>query len=336
MSFPPKKVDYKIKKTTIKNKNIDNIINESIKSFSSNVIIYKNNKKILDIENTKDNKLIETYSITKSFCAMAIMFLIQDKKIKSINDKISDYIISWRYGQKKDITIKHILTHTSGLDKHWDFNTFMFPDGKFELLGKKKKPNVKDISLVIDKNRENDKEWYYNDTATQIIPTLIHIITGIQLDKYLEQKLFKPLNIKYKWNKDDHGNPYGPNGLSISADDLCKVGLFILNNGKFNNKQILNNKLITEMLKSRITSEQMKNDSRYGSAGTGYGYLWWEYNKLKWMSGFLGQHLIIDKKKKIVACRLIEPKWANKKFEKETQKDILHFNNFKKLIDQMK
>ena len=213
---------------------------------------------------------------------------------------------------------------------------FMFPDGKFELLGKKKKPNVKDISLVIDKNRENDKEWYYNDTATQIIPTLIHIITGIQIDKYLEQKLFKPFNIKYKWNKDDDGNPYGPNGLSISADDLCKIGLLILNNGKFNNKQILNNKLITEMLKSRITSEQMKNDSRYGSEGTGYGSLWWEYNKLKWMSGFLGQHLIIDKKKKIVACRLIEPKWANKKFEKETQKDILHFNNFKELIDKMK
>lgn len=45
MSFPPKKVDYKIKKTTIKNKDIDNIINESIKSFSSNVIIYRNNKK---------------------------------------------------------------------------------------------------------------------------------------------------------------------------------------------------------------------------------------------------------------------------------------------------
>ena len=61
MSFPPKKVDYKIKKTTIKNKDIDNIINESIKSFSSNVIIYRNNKKILDIENTKINKLIETF-----------------------------------------------------------------------------------------------------------------------------------------------------------------------------------------------------------------------------------------------------------------------------------
>ena len=255
MSFPPKKTDYKIKQT-IKNKDIDNIIDDSIKYYCSNVIIYKNNKKILDIENTKDKKLIESSSCTKSFCAMAIMFLIQDKKIKSVNDKISDYILQWRYGEKKDITIKHILTHTSGLDKYWDFNTFMFPDGQFELLGKKNKPNVKDISLVIDKNRENDKEWFYNNTASQIIPTLIHIITGIQIDKYLEQKLFKPLNIKYKWNKDDNGNPYGPNGLSISANDLCKIGLLILNKGKFKNKQILHNKLITEMLKPHISQQQ--------------------------------------------------------------------------------
>ena len=32
-----------------------------------------------------------------------------------------------------------------------------------------------------------------------------------------------------KWNKDDDGNPYGPNGLSISANDLCKIGLLFIN-----------------------------------------------------------------------------------------------------------
>ena len=87
------------------------------------------------------------------------------------------------YGKKKDITIKHILTHTSGLDKYWCYDNFM-------LCVDKLKPNVKEISLVMDKVKENNKEWIYNDTATQLIPTLVHIITGIQIDKYLDKKLF--------------------------------------------------------------------------------------------------------------------------------------------------
>lgn len=332
MIFPPQKSDYKIKINVKINKNIDNLIVNSINTYSSNVLVYKNNKKIISIDNTKDNKLIETYSITKSFCSLAIMLLIQDKKIKSVDDKISNYIKQWKYGAKKDITIKHILTRTSGLDRYWNFNTFMFPEGKWQLLGKKDKPNIKEISLVIDKVRDNG-EFYYGGSDFQILCTLIHQIIGMQIDKYLEKKFFKPLNIKYKWNKDSNGNPYAMNGLMISCEDLCKVGMFILNNGKYNNKQLLNSNLVKEMIKQRIYKKNIK-DWKYNE-GNGYAYLYWKYKDMTISNGFLGQNLIIDKKKKIVACRLIEPKWENKKFEKATQEDKLHFSNFKKLIEKL-
>ena len=337
MKFPPNKNDFIIKKNNENIKVLDSIINESINSFSSSLIIYKNNKKILDIKNKNDSKLIETLSITKSFCSLAIFFLIQDKIINSVNDLVSTYISAWKYGSKKDISIKHILTHTSGLDKYWNYSDFMYPNGKLDLFLKKKekKPNVHEISLVIDKNRNNDKEWYYNDTAIQIIPTLVKKLTGKHIDKYLNNKLFKPLKIKFKWNKDDDGNPYGPNGLSISADDLCKIGLLFINKGKWNGERILNNNLINELLKKRISQKQLNNDNRFKNVGTGYGYLWWNYNNLHFAFGFLGQYLIIDLKKKIVAVRLLESKWENKKFDEETKKDTLYFNNFKKLIENI-
>ena len=50
MTYPPKRNDYKIIKD-YDSKHLDNIIDKSIKSFSSQVVIYKNNKKILDINN---------------------------------------------------------------------------------------------------------------------------------------------------------------------------------------------------------------------------------------------------------------------------------------------
>ena len=333
-----KKENYHINKIYDKNKILDDILDESIKSFSSSVTIYKNNKKILDICNIKDNKFIETYSITKSFCSIAIMFLIQDNLIKDENDLVCKYIKEWSYGKKKDITIKHILTHTSGLDTYWNFDNFMCSEKKFENIvnKKKRKQNVEKISVAINKIRENNIEWHYNDTAIQIIPTLIKKITGIQISEYLNIKLFKPLNITYKWNIDDNGNNYGPNGLMLSTDGLCKVGLLIINNGMWNNKKILNEDLISKMIRQRVNQKQMQKCKMFSNTSfTGYGYLWYKYKNLIIAYGYLGQQLIIDKKRKIVASRLLQAKWDNKNFNKEINKNKIYLNNFKFLIEKI-
>ena len=179
-------------------------------------------------------------------------------------------------------------------------------------------------------------KWYYNDSASQIIPTLVHIITNKQIDTYLNIKLFKPLDIKILWNKDKFGNCYGPNGLCITTDNLCKIGLFFINKGKWKNKQILSKKLINELIKKRINKKQIihhPNFTRF--EGIGYAYLIWIYKDQYCMSGFLGEMLFINPKKKIVASRLIHPKWNNKKFCKEQNSDNIHFRNFKKLIKKL-
>ena len=337
MSFPPKKENYSIK-VYEKNKKNFSVIEESINSFSSSVTIYKNNEKILDIHNKKDDTLIETLSVTKSFCSLAIMFLIQDRLIDDVNDLVCKYIKSWFYGKKKDIQIKHILSHTSGLDKYWSYEKFMWPEGNLEyfLSNKCKKPNVEEISLTIDKTRENNVEWYYNDTATQIIPTLVKKITGLQISQYLDKKLFKPLDISYKWNKDDDGNNYGPNGLIISSDGLCKVGLLIMKNGIWEGKRLLDENLINIMTRKRINQKQMQECPMFSNTDfSGYGYLWYKYNDLIIAEGFLGQQLIIDKKRKVVASRLLQTRWENQKFIEATNKPEIYFNKFKYLIENI-
>lgn len=334
MTFPPNKSDYIIK-SNVENEKIELLINESINSFSSSVTVYKDKKKILDLYNKNDNKLIETLSITKSFCAMAIMFLIQDGLIDSIDDLISKYIESWNYGKKKDITIKHILTHSSGLDTYWSYDDFMWPKGNYDLLsnGKATKPNVEELSLVIDKIYDNDKRWYYNNTATQVIPTLIKKITNIDISAYLNNKLFKPLGIEYEWNKDDYGNYYGPNGLIISTDGLCKVGILIMNDGIWEGKKILDSSLINEMTKKRITQEEIRKCDMFSDSDkTGYGLLWYQYKNMIIAEGYLGQQLIIDKTNKMVASRLIEIKWENENFDEESNYNKIKFGNFKNII----
>lgn len=331
--FPPKKQDYTIKSSS--QYDVSNLIKQAVHSYSSQVTIFKHNKLVLNMQNKKDNKLIETLSVTKSLCALAIMFLIQDKKIDHEHDLISKYIKSWNYGKKKDITIKHILTHTSGLDNYWNYDEFMWPNGNYDdyMKGKLSTPNAKQISLVVDKDKPLDEVWRYNDIATQVIPTLVKQITKKDISRYLYRKLFKPLHIKYRWNHDDSGNSYGPNGLTINSFDLCKIGLLILNDGKYNKKLILHKSLIDRMVQPHIKSSQIKKDKMWKETDmTGYGYMWWRYNDLIISLGYLGQMLVIDKKNKVVGCRLIESKWDNKHFVKETEKDTLYFNGFKDFI----
>lgn len=333
--FPPKREDYKISKYKDFN-NSDKIIDECIKSFSSSVTIYKNNKKILNLYNKHDNILIETLSVTKSFCALAVMFLVQDKYIEGVDDLLCKYIKAWAYGDKKDITIRDILTHTSGLDKYWSYDNFMWPEGNLDmfLANKGIKPNVKEISLVIDKNRENGKDWYYNDTATQIIPTLVEIVTGETISKYLNKRLFNPLDIRYVWNKDDNKNDYGPNGLSISSNSLCKVGMMMLNDGMWNGKKILDKTLIEQMTMRIIPQSEMRKDPNFANTDmSGYGFMWYDYNEMKIAMGFLGQQLIISKKNNVVAARILQSRWENPIFEDATTKNNIYFNNFKNLIE---
>jgi CubicO group peptidase (beta-lactamase class C family) len=263
------------------------------------------------------------------------MFLIQDKKITSENDLVSKYIHSWNYGKKKDITIKHLLTHTSGLDNFWNYDTFMWPNGNYDdyIKGKLSTPNARNISLVVDKDKKIDEAWRYNDVATQVIPTLVKEITNKDINRYLYRKLFKPLGITYKWNHDDYGNSYGPNGFMTNSLDLCKIGLFILNDGKYNNKQILQKSFIDKMIYPHIQSNKITKDKMWEHSDmTGYGYMWWRYNDLIISLGYLGQILVIDKKNKLVGCRLIESKWDNQEFVKETEKDTIYFNQFKEQI----
>ena len=103
-----------------------------------------------------------------------------------------------------------------------------------------------------------------------------------------------------------------------------------------NNKKILNEDLISKMIRQRVNQKQMQKCKMFSNTSfTGYGYLWYKYKNLIIAYGYLGQQLIIDKKRKIVASRLLQAKWDNKNFNKEINKNKIYLNNFKFLIEKI-
>ena len=305
---------------------------ESIKNYSTNLYVFKDGKNLLSVNHKNyTGNLIHVYSITKSFLSIAIHFLIQDKLLKSSDEYVCNYIDEWKNDNRNKIKIKHLLTHQSGLSKKWDFFKFMYPDGDYNLLGKKKGPNSYDISINIKKTHKIESEWYYNNIACQCLVLVINKISKSNISDYLNKKLFKPLNIKYKWNQDDYGNYYGPNGLYIHPLDLIKVGDMIMNKGIYKNKVIMDEKIVNLMVKNIVPYEKIKHDKSFKFLKSSYSNLIWRRNENIFMLGHFGQYLVINRRKKLVVCRLVNE--DSKNFFEEIVDKGVEFSNFLDIVE---
>jgi CubicO group peptidase (beta-lactamase class C family) len=138
-------------------------------------------------------------------------------------------------------------------------------------------------------------EMVYNSGASQLLSAILQKATNGKLTDFAEKVLFKPLGItEYEWHEDSKGISIGGFGLSLKACDMLKIGILMIQNGKWNNKHI-------------ISEEWIKNSTvpkfhTYDNVGS-YGYHWWimtdEHRDLVephtyFAMGYGGQYIIIS------------------------------------------
>lgn len=108
---------------------------------------------------------------------------------------------------------------------------------------------------------------HYTNAASYLISLLLTKVLSADWTKLLEEEIFYPLDITdYKWDRSPEGIIIGGYGLQMKAEDLIKINHLILNEGKFQNKQLISNDYLQNML-----TPWEKNIVR----GQSYGYHWW-------------------------------------------------------------
>jgi CubicO group peptidase (beta-lactamase class C family) len=216
-----------------------------------------------------------TASFAKSVASLAIGLLITQKKLDSVNVPVYRFYPEWNQGQKKFITIKHLLNHTSGIEA-------MRGPRDVEASN-----NCIQFALASELSDKPGTKFYYNNEACNILAGIVQKASGMRMDEYIQKFIFNKIGISdYIWytdyyrqcriekndtlnfsnvNKDclKMGNPYVMGGLAIKSEDMAKIGLFMLNKGKWNNEQIINESWINECL---APSQSFNKE---------YGYLWW-------------------------------------------------------------
>jgi Beta-lactamase class C and other penicillin binding proteins len=140
--------------------------------------------------------------------------------------------------RRNDLTLKHLLTMTSGIK--WDESTVAYTDPANSCAGMEKSDDW--IQFVLDQPLADapGATFVYNSGVTELLSQVIKKVTGKQADEYAAEHLFAPLGITDTyWKRTPKGLSDTEGGLYLTARDLAKIGYLYLHDGVWDGRRLL-------------------------------------------------------------------------------------------------
>jgi CubicO group peptidase (beta-lactamase class C family) len=215
---------------------LDAIVAGNQRTNADALLILKDGKVAYRNEFGKSVKPIEAMSASKSVVSLAVGLMIDHGFLKYLDQPVSSFYPEWKQGRKKNITVRHLLTHTSGLQNvtNAGIEVEVAPDGV-------------QLALAAELESEPGSVYSYNNKATNLLAGVVEKASGMKLDAFLKKYLFDQIGIgQFNWRKDKAGNPIGMAGLQIMPEDLAKIGQLIINGGKWDAKQVVSAKWLEQ------------------------------------------------------------------------------------------
>ena len=227
-----------------------------------------------------------TYSVTKSFTSALVGIAIDQGIIGSVDDPVVSYfpnaIFDHDSPEKQSVTIRHVLTMTSGFDY-----------GEDPTLAPPVEGSVATHVLNSPVTREPGTSWVYDSQAPSILTRIIEIQSNMSLLDFANEYLFDSLGIQeVSWGTDDSGLAYGGFSLYLTSREMAKFGQLFLQEGMWNDEEIISKEWVRES-----TLDHMPDDVQFVYSvkpSGGYGYLWWTYDGFYTASGLHGQRIIVN------------------------------------------
>ena len=256
------------------------------KSFPiDSVVIVKNGYLIGELyaNNINEETLTNIYSVTKSFTSALVGIAIDKGHIKSEKQKLGSIFPKnnvIKSDQKlQDIRVQDLLTMTSGL-KTRD-NHLSNYSGVFALRNSK---NWVDYIFSLGTEKLSGEYYNYSNGGSHILAAILTETTKASVEEYAERYLFSQIGIeRYKWEKDPQGINHGYSNLELSARDMAKLGILYLNNGRWEDKQIISSSWIEKSLRTRSYPNKGRFNPLRLYPYNGYGYQWWN-SKTAWQA----------------------------------------------------
>jgi CubicO group peptidase (beta-lactamase class C family) len=242
----------------------------------------------------KDSKS-NSFSMAKSVVTAALGKAIMQEKIKSLDQKVTDFYPELKGKYAKEVTIGDLSSMASGLN--WDEKYY----SPFSIVTRAYfDDDLKKVILGLEINEKPAQSFKYLSGATQLLAMCIEKATGDYLSDYVSKNFWQPMGAENDalWQLDHKTNGIEKAYCCIASNarDFARFGKLYKQNGTWNGQQILDSTFVKKCITPRF-----KNSPQYG-------YGWWLHKingkELFYMRGHLGQFVIVVPEDDLIIVRL--------------------------------
>ncbi|MDR6944508.1 serine hydrolase domain-containing protein [Mucilaginibacter pocheonensis] len=298
----------------------------------TSVIVIRNGKLLIEeyFNGSGRDSLHNPRSVGKTFASAMMGIAIHDGFIKNESQTLSDFYDLKKFNnyspRKENITLKSLLTMSSIFDADDnDSNSAgneenMYPTDNWVKFA---------LDLPVDSSKTAGKQWHYFTSGVVVLGDILNKSVPGGLEKYTDEKLFKPLGITiYQWQYTPQHVPSTAGGLQMRSLDYAKFGQLYKNGGIWNNKQIIPQSWVKQSFTRHLALPK-------DVVGEGfYGYLFWNKTYLVnnkpyetfYCSGNGGNKIFVFKDEPlvvIITATAYNTPYAHPQVDKMMQKYIL-------------
>lgn len=236
-----------------------------------------------------------SFSMAKSIVTMAMGKAIMQGKIKSLDQKVTDFFPELKGKFAKEVTVGDLSSMASGLN--WDERYY----SPFSIVTKAYfHDDLKAVILDLEISEKPGQSFKYLSGATQLLAMCVEKATGQYLSDYVSEHFWQPMGAENEalWQLDheSEGIEKAYCCIASNARDFARFGKLYLNNGNWNGKQLLDSAFVKKCITPRFAESPE------------YGYGWWLHNflgkDLYYMRGHLGQFVIVIPEDELIIVRL--------------------------------
>jgi len=242
-----------------------------------------------------------SFSMAKSIVSLLVGAAIDDGKITGVGQKVGDFLQSFRRTDKSEITIRDLLTMSSGLEWDEDYASLFAPNTELYYGG-----NLEEMVNSAKLISPPGKIYNYQSINSEVLAMVVEAATGKTISEYASEKFWVPMGAQKDalWSLDKKdGMEKAYCCFNSNARDFARWGQLVLNKGNWNGNQ-----LVTEKYLREATSPASYLLDEKGNQLDFYGFQYWIFYKdgdtIPYMRGILGQYVYSIPSKNAVVVRL--------------------------------